>query len=323
MRLVAIIALLTVCAGATGAEAAGFRFIEVPAAEDAPAMHGAMWYPCAEPAQDIDLGRITVRGVKDCPISGDKLPLVVISHGFGGSFTGHHDTAEALADAGFAVAAISHPGDNAQDKSRAGELSIFVERPAHIRRLVDFMLGPSPLASRIDPQRVGFFGFSRGGYTGLALLGARPDWTAAAGFCAQSPAHLCGEVQGRTFPPEPPAPDPRIKAAVIADPLAIFFTAQSFAAVKVPVQLWGSERGGDGVTPESIVAVNQGLPGPHEFHVAPNSAHFAFLAPCSPAVAAAVPQICSDAPGFDRVAFHRELDAAVVAFFEAQLKKED
>jgi len=26
---------------------------------------------------------------KDCPISGDKLPLVVISHGRGGTFVGH------------------------------------------------------------------------------------------------------------------------------------------------------------------------------------------------------------------------------------------
>ena len=42
-------------------------------------------------------------GAKDCPV-------IVISHGSGGSFLGHHDTAETLADAGFVVAAISHPG---------------------------------------------------------------------------------------------------------------------------------------------------------------------------------------------------------------------
>lgn len=321
MRLAVITAALALSLAATDAEAAGFRFIDVPAEGDQPAMHGGIWYPCAEPAQDIALGDITLRGVKDCPVSGDKLPLVVISHGYGGSFLGHHDTAEALADAGFAVAAISHPGDNARDKSGAGELQIFVDRPAHIRRLIDFMLGASPLAQRIDAERVGFFGFSRGGYTGLALIGARPDWAAARSFCAESPAHFCGQVHDRAFPSAAPAPDPRIKAAVIADPLAIFFTAQSFSAITVPVQLWGSQRGGDGVTPESVAAVNQGLPEPHAFHVVPNSAHFAFLAPCSPALAADVPQICTDAAGFDRVAFHRELDAAVVAFLKKELAK--
>lgn len=35
------------------------------------------------------------------PISGDKLPLVVVAHGRGGSFVNFHDTAETLADAGF------------------------------------------------------------------------------------------------------------------------------------------------------------------------------------------------------------------------------
>jgi hypothetical protein len=43
--------------------------------------------------------------------------------------------------------------------------------------------------------------------------------------------------------------DRRINAAAIADPLSIFFTADSFAGVTIPVQLWASETGGDGVEP--------------------------------------------------------------------------
>jgi hypothetical protein len=37
----------------------------------------------------------------------------------------NHDTAEALADAGFVVAAINHPGDNGKDLSRRDDLSVF------------------------------------------------------------------------------------------------------------------------------------------------------------------------------------------------------
>jgi predicted dienelactone hydrolase len=244
---------------------------------------------------------------------------VVISHGLGGGFLGHHDTAEALADSGFAVAAISHPGDNFQDMSAAGHLQIFVERPAHIKRLIDFMLAASPLAPRIDAERVGFFGFSRGGYTGLALIGAKADWSAAKDFCALSPARICPEITNPDMANRMPPRDPRIKAAVIADPLAIFFNADSYAGITVPTQLWASEQGGDGVAPEAVAAVNQRLPQAHEFHVVPNSAHFAFLAPCSPARAADAPRICNDAPDFDRVAFHQQFDAAVVAFFRARL----
>jgi predicted dienelactone hydrolase len=53
--------------------------------------------------------------------------------------------------------------------------------------------------------------------------------------------------------------------------------------------------------------------------VVPNAGHFAFLAPCTPALAAAAPEICRDPAGFDRAAFHREFNPAVVAFFKAKL----
>jgi predicted dienelactone hydrolase len=316
-RLVPIAIVL--CFVATYSKAAGIRFIDVPADADGPAIHGAIWYPCSAPPGEVDLGKITLPGVKDCPFSGDKLPLVVVSHGRGGDFIGHHDTAETLADAGFFVAAINHPGDTVTDMSRSDDLSVFVERPTDVKRLIDFMLGASPAASHIDPHRLGFFGFSRGGYTGLVVVGANPDWAAAADFCRESTAHSCEQIRRKEYPAGALTHDSRIKAAVIADPLAVVFTADSFAAIKVPIQLWASERGGDGVTPDSAPAVDRELPAQHEFHVVPNSGHFAFLMPCPAALAAIRPEFCSDAPGFDRVAFHKQLDADILRFFRKQL----
>jgi predicted dienelactone hydrolase len=291
--------------------------IDVPADADGPALNGAMWSPCSEPPGEIDLGNIAVPGVKDCPISGDKMPLVVVSHGRGGSFIGHHDTAETLADAGFIVAAISHPGDTVSDMSRSEDLSVWVERPADIKRLIDFMLAASPAASKIDSERIGFFGFSRGGYTGLVLIGANPDW--AIPLCQRSSgASICEQILRKDFRVQPLAHDPRVKAAVIADPFSLFFTGDSFAAVKVPIQLWVSERGGDGVTPESVAAVDKSLTEKHEYHVVPNSAHFAFL-PCSPAMAKNRPELCTDARGFGRVAFHKQFNADVLGFLRTHL----
>jgi predicted dienelactone hydrolase len=163
--LVAVVLFLT----ATMVQAAGVRAINVPADAHGPRLHGAMWYPCAEPAGDIDLGGIVLPGVKDCPLSGGNLPLVVISHGAGGSFIDFHDLAETLADAGFVVAAINHPGNTSSDMSRIGDLSSLSERPEDIKRLIDFMVGGSGASPEIDAKRIGFFGFSRGGYTGLLL----------------------------------------------------------------------------------------------------------------------------------------------------------
>ena len=319
-----VLAASALCLMATIAQAAGFRLIEVPADADGPALSGAMWYPCSEPPGEIDLGVITLSGAKDCPISGDKLPLVVVSHGNLGAFFDHHDTAETLADAGFVVAAISHRGDNSPNFADGADPSVMLERPLDIKRLIDFMIGASPAASNIDPKRFGFFGFSAGGYTGLVLIGADPDWAAV--LCRFSSVPLvCTRNLRKAFRAQPLAPEPRIKAAVIADPPGpgIWFTPDSFAAVKVPVQLWASETGGRDLPhilaglPESVAALNRNLLEKHEYHVVPNAGHFAFLL-CGPSIKA-VPEFCKDAPGFDRVAFHTQFNADVLGFFRAQL----
>jgi predicted dienelactone hydrolase len=307
------------CFAATTAYAAGVRFIDVPADGDGPALTGAVWSPCTAPAEETRLRWLTAPGVKDCPIGGERLPLVVISHGRTGSFEGHHDTAETLADAGFVVAAIDHPGDNTLDRSRSKDLSVYIERPADIKRLVDFMLRAWPEAIRIDRQRIGFFGFSRGGYTGLVDIGGNPDFRLGLARCPEGATiPICEQIR-QNQSPETLTHDPRLKAAVIVDPLAIFFGPDSLKGVTVPVQLWESARGGDGVTPEMVAAVEQTLPAKPDYHVVPEAGHFAFLAPCPAAMAKAVPEICTDAPGFDRVAFHKELNAEALAFFRKHL----
>jgi predicted dienelactone hydrolase len=311
------ILVAALCLAGSLAHAAGFQLIEVPASEPFQLLKGAVWYPCSQPASEAKLGPFVMPVAKDCPIVGGKLPLVVISHGRGGTFLFHHDTAETLADAGFVVVGINHPGDNAMDKSRTGSFSVFVERPADIKRVIDFMLGPWSDAARIDAGRIGIFDFSRGGYTGLVAIGANPRFGNALKLCEGDNSPVCDQVHKGGFPEL--AHDPRIKAAVIADPLSIFFTEESFRNVKVPVQLWGSEHGGDGVTPESVAGVANELPGKPDFHVVPHSRHFAFLAPCPADLTKSAPEICSDGPGFDRTAFHKEFDAEVLTFFRKHL----
>jgi predicted dienelactone hydrolase len=307
------------CLLATAAHAAGVRFIDVPADAAGPALTGAVWTPCAAPAQQVQLRRLTAPGVMDCPIAGERLPLVVVSHGRTGSFNSHHDTAEALANAGFVVAAIDHPGDSTLDRSRSGDLSVFIERPADIRRLVDFMLGAWPEAATIDRQRIGFFGFSRGGYTGLVDIGGNPDFRRGLPLCPEGRTiPLCEQIR-QSQGSETLTHDPRLKAAVIVDPLAIFFGPDNLKGVNVPVQLWASARGGDGVTPEMVAAVQQSLPAKPDYHIVAAASHFAFLAPCPAEMAKAVPEICTDAPGFDRIAFHQAFDGDVVAFFRQHL----
>jgi predicted dienelactone hydrolase len=291
-----------------------------------PALAGAIWYPCAGQPQAVPLGKLTppadvsLTGVKDCPVTGTKLPLVILSHGRGGWFGGHDDTAEALADAGFVVAAVNHAGDNGNDPSQRDKMSVWASRPVEMVRLLDFMLHDWKDKAVIDPTRIGFFGFSLGGYTGLVLVGARADFRRLALFCkATEKGENCERARSGDVPPSP-QPDPRIRAAVLADAAMSFaFTPEGLSGIHIPLQIWRSEFGGHGVGSESTARTASELPGAPEVHTVP-AGHYAFLAPCSRQLAAAVPRICTDEPAsFDRAAFHRDFDASVIRFFRDSL----
>ncbi len=302
------------------AHAAGFQRLNLPMDQNGPGLQGAIWTPCAEPAGEIKVGRVVIQGVQGCKLPDGRYPLIVMSHGSAGSYLSHHDTAAALADAGFVVASINHVGDNAQDTSRQGYLSIFSTRPREMRRLVDYMTGVWPNKASLDPEKIGFFGFSRGGYTGLVLAGAAPDLRAGLAICQeQASLPMCRDISAGRVPQQPYPQDARIKAAVIADPLNVF-PGDALKGVSIPMQLWASAQGGEGVTPASVEALRQSLGAAPEYQVAESAGHFAFLAPCSAAQAESQPAICQDEPGFDRQAFHRDMNARVAAFFKARLQ---
>ena len=307
---------------ATAAQAAGVRLFDVPAAKAIRTLAGAVWYPCAALQEQTSAGGRTIIGTQDCPLVGDKLPLIVVSHGREGWFGGHHATAAALADAGFIVAAISHPGDNASDKSRVGDLSVLVDRPVDIKRLIDFMLGAWPDAPKIDRERIGLFGYSMGGYTGLVVIGAEPDFRKGVPGCEGSTFRACEQLRNNELPTEPLTHDPRVKAAVIVDPgPSIFFPADSLKAVKVPVQLWSSDPklSSSYVSGCCGLGLRSRLPSSPDFRLASNAIHFSFLPPCSATEMQEFPRICADAPGFDRAAFHKDFDATVLVFFRKHL----
>jgi predicted dienelactone hydrolase len=305
------------CCLASSADAAGIQLFY-----SGPALSGAIWYPCQAEPRHVELGNLAVAvdyglvGVKDCPFTGEKLPLVVFSHGHTGWFGGHHDTAEALADSGFVVAAINHPGDTAKDSSRGDDLSILMSRPVDMVRLLDFLQEDWKDRAVLDSSRIGLFGFSNGGYTGLVLAGAAPDFARVARACKDAMG-FCAKLRSGENPSPPH--DARIRAAVIVDPPSGFFTQDNLAAIKIPLQFWRSELGGGGVDPAGTARVARGLPGVPDVHLVP-AGHFAFLAPCSPQLATAIPRICADVPaGFDREAFHIEFNASTARFFREHL----
>lgn len=308
-----------------GAPTAGFTEIAVPDPAGPPIAAG-IWYPSRSAAVERPLGLNLHTVAEQGAMEGDGLPLVVVSHGIGGWFGGHCRTAAALARAGFVVVSFTHPGDNFQDSSRA--LHVW-DRPRHVGVVLDHVLAHWPGAAQIDARRIGVFGFSAGGFTALVAVGAVPDMYRTVPHCAAHRGEwMCRMMRKRGFDPmrEGPVPegawrhDRRFRCAVVAAPaLGFTFGAEGLAGVSVPVQLWRAADDEILPHPWNAQAVHDGLTVPPEYHVVPGARHFAFLPPCTPALAAELPDICRDAPGFDRAAFHRTFEAQVARFFRTHL----
>ncbi len=309
---------------AASAGEVGFTLLQVRDGPNPPIEVG-LWYPAQGTPRATRVGLFTQALVPDAAPDGRHLPLVVISHGNGGDFAGHSDTALALARAGFVVAAPSHTGDTYRDQSRALDL------PGRVRQLsavIDAVTTAwSPGA--VDAARIGAFGFSAGGLTALIAAGGEPDLGRIAPHCAAHPSFFdCRLIAAHSGPGAPavPAPgaawphDARVRAIAVAVPaLGFAFDARGLRAVAAPVQLW--RAGDDAVLPDPFYAesVRLALPRPPEFHVVPQAGHFDFLAPCSEALARVAPAICTSQPGFDRARFHRSFDAELVEFFRRNL----
>ena len=287
-----------------------------------------IWYPTGAstwPTTFLDLRLMDV--ARDAPISGRGLPLVVISHGNGGGIGGHADLALALAGAGNIVVAPMHPGDNYKDQSAAGTVPWISGRTRQVHATIDHMLKNWQGRAHINPEQIGAYGFSAGGSTVLASIGAQPDLGLIAKYCAESREFICGLLRDGKSPLLNPDMakmgnaflyDSRIKAAVVAAPgLGFLMGPGTMGKVSVPVQMWSGAE--DKLVPYATNArfIRDALGSGVEFHSIPGAQHFSFLVPCG---VLGLPLLCKDQEKFDRKAFHTSMNASVVEFFAKNLK---
>ena len=304
----------------------GFQITQTTDTDGHPFAVG-VWYPTqAKPWPTSLLGVVLMNVARNASIAGRNLPLVVISHGNGGGPASHADLALALANAGYVVAAPVHTGDNYADQSAFGTVAWLSQRTSELHATIDYMLEEWPGHDRINPARIGAFGFSAGGFTVLTAVGAQPDLRIIPNHCAQSSEFVCDLLRNVKSPllnAAPPAgaapflPDVRIKAAVVAAPgLGFTLAPHGLEQVRTPIQLWSADNDHNVPYATNTEPVRAALGSRVEFHTGAGAGHFAFLTPCG---VLAPPALCADPQGFDRKAFHKTMNASVITFFEKHM----
>jgi predicted dienelactone hydrolase len=325
---------LALCAATV--EGVGIRPITFPDPVNQGHTPGFVFYPSSEPTHGTTaFGPYDVAATPGAATAPGTRPLVVISHGHGGSDLGHHDLASYLARHGFIVATFEQPGDNFHDLSGAGKARVLVGRAVQVRATIDALLADPRWKRLIDPSRIGVAGFSAGGYTSLLVVGAKPRFDLFIGYCQRHPddAETCGAAKGMTTKAIEtylaavqgqltrwgPTADPRVKAAFVMAPLSLVFDAQGARAIDRPVDLWYGQDDHVLLPSENARHLKASMPMLTRVTEVPKADHWVFLAPCSAALAKEAGAICKDPPGVDRTEVHTRLNADALAFFRQTL----
>lgn len=286
-----------------------------------------LWYPAHPKAVATlpnDLPWVHPKEARDAELSrpDQKHPLILLSHGHKGDRRDRTWLVKYLVEHGFIVASVEHHGDSWNSFSPAISLR-FWERAKDVSFALTQVLKNSPIKDQIDPERVGFVGYSLGGMTGLALAGAQ----------AQNVREVVEMQQTRYKQIDPHFAsqtdfseghknyaDSRIKAMVLLSPASFVYPEQSLKKVKLPIALVTSE--GDEVLPfkEHALRIIKHLTLQKVKMLKKTASHYVFLNPVSPEGGQIIgKEVWTDEINADRVEIHQEVGSFTVDFFKEQL----
>ena len=255
-------------------------------------------YPTAIPASPTSLSPYTLDVSMDAPIDGSRYPLVILSHGNGGTHIIYRSIGLHLARHGYVVAMIEHPGNNRVDNALEGTFENLVNRPRHVRLTIDALMAHPAFASALLPDHVAIIGHSLGGYTALALAGGKPRFK-----------------DGREIEV---SADTRVQALVLLTPATPWYQHEGgLHEVELPILMLTAEH--DPYTPEwHAEVVLNGVPDRSQVHyrMVENAGHFSFLSPYPPKLRSMGFLPTTDPEGFDREAFHEVLPEEIREFLD-------
>src|SRR5579859_635017 len=310
-----------------------------------------IWYPAAPAAVE----RTQCIGSPDSPFASagkaapdapliaapEKFPLILLSHGIGGSSSMMAWLGSALASHGFIAAAVNHPGNNSLEDYTIPGAILWGQRAHDLSAVLDQLLADPTFGSRIDSKRVGAAGFSLGGLSVIELAGGVPTFSRFQDFCKSPGADgMCADtleypgllpkvtalaktdaaMQAALLESSKSHRDPRIRAIfAMAPALGPAFDPDSLAKLSIPVQIVAGSA--DEVVPleSSAKFFAAHIPGA-QLTIIQEVGHYTFLATCAELGRRTQPKLCLDRAGILRDEIHTQTANLAFHFFETNLK---
>jgi len=314
------------------------------------ALLATVWYPAVPSAV---VGPIEIPGMSQLFVIGNyaqdatlasspaKFPMIVLSHGTGGSALQMAWLGTVLAAHGYIAVAVNHPGNNATEDYTAQGFSTWWERARDLSMVIDSMLADPAFGGHIESNRIGAAGFSLGGYTMIEIAGGITDVEAYKQFCASPHADaICKS------PPEFPTlvedfdklsktdarfqasvrhasdsyRDPRVRAVfAMAPALGPAFRPASLQRIAIPVMIVAGEADKSVPIESSARYFSANIPGAKLTIFPGKVGHYVFLDTCTESGRKTLPILCTDGPGEDRDAIHAKAATLAVEFFTSVL----
>lgn len=272
----------------------------------------------------------------------DRWPIVLLSHGTGGSAHGLCWLGCYLASRGYIAVGVSHHGNTAIEPYLAEGFMCWWERARDLTVILDWAAGDGPHAGRVDLSNVFAAGFSLGGYTVLSLAGAVSDltlfqtWLDAQGDLAGGPREFPDladrvpellahsepfrqsmERHGRSYH------DSRVKAvaALAPAPPVRAFTPASLSSIVVPVHIMTGEADAEAPHEDCSLWLKRQNPAFDVTLLGANVGHYVFLPEATETGRRLEPLICRDPDDVDRRAIHDRCAMATETLFRRVINR--
>jgi predicted dienelactone hydrolase len=283
-----------------------------------------VFYPSSSGSQPVTRGPFTLHVAWHGEPVRRNGRLVVMSHGSGSSPWVYADLAPALVEAGFVIAMPEHRGDNHKDPGTPGSES-WKRRPLEVSHAIDAVAQDVRLGPLLALDKVGMYGISAGGHTGLSLADGRWSPVQLKQHCD---AHLAEDFQGcvglttrltggalggvkkavATWVIDWKLTDatwytyqePRIAAVVVGVPFAADFDPASLAAPRIPLAII-SARQDWWLRPQfHSDAILQACRTCERLADFATGGHGTLLSPLPPNLSGLLAELLNDPPNFDR-----------------------